>query len=132
MTDNFADIYHIFECAKEEFENKLYEICPFEFEKMWCDSYDNSIEFSGLLPEFRLNPEAFEFLKNNGFDRCYLNHNDMWETHYIKTYPEGWRVRYMNKSGGEGILVEEIPKSWSGKLLDMCTIVEKPTYEKIP
>lgn len=133
MSNDFFEIYHKYHLSKDSFEERIYELCPFDYEKMWCDDYDSSIEFGGVVPDVRLNEAVCQFLFENGFSRCYVNHSDKWETHYHKLPKcEEWRVSYLNKFGGTGILVEEIPKSWSFNPLvgKGITIVPKPVYEK--
>lgn len=49
------------------------------------DDYDSSIEFDGCAPDFRLTEDQQKLLWSIGFDRCWLNHTDGWETYYQKT-----------------------------------------------
>lgn len=128
MKKNFLNTYCQYEHDKEQFEETLYGICKFEYTKMWCDSYDASIEFAGLLPEIRLNEEACKFFKDAGFEKVYLNHIDLWETHYSLPSSEGWRVSYPHKNGAKGLLVEKMPQSWKG--IHSAIVVEPPVYEK--
>lgn len=124
---NFSEEYYKFSALQDEFEESLYAICPLEYIRMWCDYYDNSIEFKDLQPEERLNAEACKYLHDNGFSICFLNHSDGWETHYssLPTNKE-WRIRYNDKHGGDGILVEnELPKSWIGSVNAAVVVVPK-------
>lgn len=109
----FADKHHEYHVLKDTFETTLYTLCLFEYERFSCDDYDGSIEFHGVMDDVRLNDAACAYLSGQGFSKCYLNHQNKWETHYsaLPTAKE-WRVSYPHKNGGKGLLVEEIPESW--------------------
>lgn len=124
---DLAEAYHSYHRKESDFEDKFYEICPFEYERFGCDDYDGSIEFYEVADDARLNEAACKLLAEEGFVKCYVNHKNKWETQY-SALPEtkSWRVSYSHKNGGKGLLVEEIPASWTA---DHGAIVVAPTNQ---
>src|SRR5689334_13751738 len=73
------------------------------FDRLGRDDYDCSLEIHGVPADYRLSPEAQQFLHSAGFAKVYVNHADKWETHYNfrgEFKPsDGWRVSYPHKRG---------------------------------
>lgn len=103
-----------YERAKDDFEDRLFDLGLEEFEDIGWDFYDSSLEILGASNDAVLNEELQYFIKNSGFLKCYMNHKDHWETHYdlIKMPAKGWRVCHTHKSGKSVILLEKSPQSW--------------------
>lgn len=104
------------------------------YEKLAWDHYDCSLELHGCAPDFRLPVEAQKVVHGAGFDKCYVNHTDKWETHYSfrsKEFQEskGWRVSYPHRRGeGEkGILIEEVCQSWPKEWFETgyCRVISR-------
>lgn len=70
--------------AKQNLEDKMLEFGMTDWDKIWTDPYDNSIEFGLVDPDNRLSPEAQKYLSDEGFSICWLNHKDGMETAYYK------------------------------------------------
>lgn len=120
---SFEEKYHEYHRAYDEFVEKLYAIQDnFDFDKLFCDDYDGSIEFTEVDNSLRLSPELLDFVLGEGFLKVCVNHKDKWETHYHND-KSAWRVRYSTKVDPslrhqEWIEVEEFPASWPKEWLD--------------
>lgn len=117
----FAEAWWDFQRIKSDFEDGLREFflaAAAGYERIGTDSYDCSIEIYGVSNDFRLSDESQRFIEGAGFAKCYVNHQDGWETHYTWKTPfaavSGWRVRYGHKQEPrkEGLEVETVPPSW--------------------
>lgn len=92
----FEDISHEYQRAQSDLEDKMLEFDMTDWDRVWTDPYDSSIEFGSAAPDDRLSPEAQEYLYQEGFARCWLNHTDGMETYYVFhdekwSKPEGYR-----------------------------------------
>ena len=120
----FEAIYHEYHGAYRTFEEKILATQhDFEFDKLFCDDYDGSIEFTEVENDTRMSPELQKLVFAEGFTKIYVNHKDKWETHYHNDCNAGWRVRYSTKVDPtllhqEWIEVEEFPDSWPKEWLE--------------
>lgn len=73
--------------AKDAFEDKLCEAGFENFDETWTDSYDLSVEFSKVADDARLTAEQQEIISDAGFARCWLNHDDGFQTYYVWPRP---------------------------------------------
>lgn len=113
MKKGFADIAYEFDSTKSEFEDDLIDL-GIDFMDLGWDQYDMSLEIKGVPDDDRLSLELQKLIYGNGFLKCYLNHNNKWETHYdlVNIIEEGWRVSYPRHSGKDKIMVEKVLKTW--------------------
>jgi hypothetical protein len=77
------------------------------------DHYDASLEVTGVADEARFSPDDLESLWALGFDACWLNHRDGWETYYVKGRPvEGYRRDCRARGGTKelGFIDDRFPK----------------------
>ncbi|HTU22887.1 MAG TPA: hypothetical protein VMG10_32915 [Gemmataceae bacterium] len=136
----FANAYEDYYRTKDAFEERLYELCPFDFDRISCDDYDCSIEFYEVPNDIRLNDAAQQFIRSHGFSKCWLNHQDGWETLYGWSHArykasEGWRKRQHKRKLPDGspdpsglIEVEdEFPKNWPKEWLKSGYVTVIPT-----
>lgn len=92
MAERFADIDNQYQGAKGRFTDRLLDLCPgLDFTDVSCDPHDSSIELHDVPPACHLNQEVQEFMRSNGFDRCWLRHSDGHETYYHPLPSEGER-----------------------------------------
>lgn len=80
----YSDIAEEHQYAKSNLENKLLEFGLTDWDNLWTDPYDNSIELDNVDNENRLSPEAQKYLSDEGFSICWLTHKDGMETAYYK------------------------------------------------
>lgn len=128
MTETFADKHHAYHRALSDFDDKLIYIQEYDYERISCDDYDGSIEFYEVPNDVRLSEAAQRFLSGEGFIKCWLNHQDGWETSYGwgKDRPsKGWRKRQWKRKLADGttdpsglIEVEEFPDGWPKEWLE--------------
>jgi hypothetical protein len=128
VTETFADKYHAYHLALSNFEDNLFYIQEFDYDRISCDDYDGSIEFYGVPNDVRLSEEAQRFLSGEGFIKCWLNHQDGWETSHSlgsNFTSKGWRKRQWKRKLDDGkrdpsglIDVEEFPDSWPNEWLE--------------
>jgi hypothetical protein len=122
MGKTFADIYHEYRQAESDFEDKLLSLGVPDWSTIGADDYDSSIELYEVPNDVTLTIEVLQFLSENGFDRCYLNHKNGWQTHYsdMPKNPKGWRVKYIRGDRGtKEILVEEFLPNWPKHWFDL-------------
>lgn len=55
----------------------------FDFGRTRTDWYDCSLEVDEVPPNVHLNEKQQRLLFDCGFMRCWLNHDDGWETYYV-------------------------------------------------
>jgi hypothetical protein len=118
----FAQVKYAYDSRQDEFESELCEKqSNLDFDRITCDEYDNSIEFYEVPNDVRLGQLAFDFIKSEGFSKCWLNHLDGWETSYNLTQAtaRGWRKRQWKRKLPDGSLdpsglieLEEYCESW--------------------
>lgn len=110
-----------------------------KFERTGHDWYDNSLELHGVPDDFRLTPVQQKIVYDAGFQKCYVNHLNHWETHYNwvrgkgKSFKpdEGWRVQYPHKDNRKGpILVESHVPSWPQDWFDTGYVKIVPSKAK--
>ncbi len=93
-----TDLWRRFFYAQTDFEESLTGAQPdLDWDKNWYDPYDESIEFSEVPPDVRLNEAVQRILFDAGFLKAFVNHSDGWETHYswgakFKKH-NGWRTK---------------------------------------
>jgi len=141
----FADITNQYYSAKNDFEEKLYELCPdLDYNNISCDDYDSSIEFYEVPNDVRLTDEAQKFIHENGFAGCWLNHQDGWETLYEWKFnedyklSEGWRKRQHKRKLADGTLdksqlvevEDKFPESWPKEWLESGYVTIIPTNNR--
>jgi hypothetical protein len=100
---------------KALFEDALSSAGFDQFEKIWGDDYDNSIEFGEVDNDVRLTAAVQKVIFDAGFSRVFVNHKDGWETHYSWAHGEsfephrGWRRRRTEK----GFDISYWPEGWN-------------------
>lgn len=59
----FEETYHEFQRAYRAFEDRILETQPdFDFEKLFCEDYYGSIEFTEVGNDIRMTPELLDFV----------------------------------------------------------------------
>lgn len=91
MIRDFANLAFEFSHVQFAFEDELCELI--DYDKIGWDEYDHSIEIYGVPEDASLTEAAQQFIFDNGFIRCWLNHKDGWETHYA------WRKIFKSHTG---------------------------------
>lgn len=72
------------------------------YSRIGFDDYDCSIEFYDVDNDARLSASAQEVVFKAGFVKAYVNHQDIWQTHYSWNWREpftparGWRRRWVD------------------------------------
>ena len=86
-TTPFASAAFAFSWVESAFETALDTLIGETegFERLGWDEYDNSLELHECTPGLRLSAEAAQYIWDNGFSICYVNHTDGWETHYLSS-----------------------------------------------
>lgn len=109
----FAEEVYSYQIKEEKFEEGLLDR-ELDFNNIFYDGYYSSLKIIGVPNEQRLSKELQKFIKDNGFNRVYLIHDDGWETHYLlKNYPaEGWRIRYPDSSPTNELELEKPHKDF--------------------
>lgn len=112
--EGFAGAWWDWQIRKATFEDRLGDVLePFDYDRIGGDDYDNSLEIMGCDNDLRLTEAAQRFIIRSGFSKCYVNHNDGWETHYSWRNEDaapvrGWRRRRTDK----GFEISYWPERW--------------------
>lgn len=118
----FSETMFGFHTAESDFEDALVDAGFGQFERIGGDHYDNSIEFYGVENGARLTDAAQRIVFEAGFSKAYLNHEDLWETHYNwdQRNPfaahRGWRR--LRREGGFDI--SYWPEGWGDPTTGKC------------
>lgn len=102
----FAQQWWDFDHAKCAWEDSLDDRLPenAEYDRLRSDSYDGSLEIDGAINDLRLEASVQQFIRDAGFHKVYVNHQDGWQTHYdlSGTVPvRGWRRRYVEDASAK-------------------------------
>lgn len=96
----FAEVMCEYHATSGVFDDRVEEILgDVEYDRWFCDEYDNSIEFKSVSDDLRLTKEQQEFFIAEGFSRAFFCHKDGWETHYTWANQQpcrAWRRRYVS------------------------------------
>lgn len=83
MTKTFSERMEESLQIEGELADILFEELGMEdYETLWMDPYDNSLELSKVPSDYRFPPEKFDLIKSFGFSIIWLNHVDGYETMY--------------------------------------------------
>lgn len=115
--EQLADIWGKFLQRKEAFTDELMDMQPgLDWDRLTHDPYDMSLEFYHVPDQARLTDAAQTFIMTHGFQCCWLNHDNGWETLYVWENAEprkGWRKRQWREADGrQRIEVESFPDAW--------------------
>jgi len=118
---DFAELAFMYRRELCKFDDNILEITGWDdYGNFGFDCYDMSIEIYEVPNDYILSEEAQKFIYDSGFLRCYVNHLDGWETHYVwrseEFHPvEGWRVKYPSKNSDISVIQVEKPiPDWNG------------------
>lgn len=96
--NGFAQEWWDFLARKEQWETTFDNLIGggSDYNRITTDIYDESISIRGASNNWRLNNEQISFLRDAGFGKCYIYHDDGWESHYdLKGNKSPWRRRYV-------------------------------------